>query len=91
MGRGLRLALLMLTAILGSYPVGPPPGADPAGAVSVLTVPCRRPNCGGNGKFKGGYRYRCNRCGRSFYYCGACTPPDYLTRDEASKHEHPMS
>jgi hypothetical protein len=89
MGTGSRLALLMLTAILGDFPPGPPPGAPPADAVSVHAAPCPRPNCGGEGESKSGYRYSCYRCGRTFYYCGVCK--HHLTRGEVDKHEHVTS
>ena len=89
MGIRLRLTLLMLTAITAvAGPSNRPPGARTE-LPPVRTLPCMLENCEGQGLWKSGYKYSCDECGGSFYFCSTCSRQ--LTGDEAASHKHAMS
>jgi hypothetical protein len=86
-----RLALLMLATIPAVIVPPNRPAGNPSGVVPVATVPCPKGEieCGGQGQFEAGYRYRCDVCDDTFYYCSTCSTQ--LTRDEAAEHVHSAS
>jgi hypothetical protein len=87
MGKSLRLALLMSAAISAVVlPPNRPPGA-PSQLVPMRTLPCQQKNCQGRGQLQSQYKYTCDECSKSFYFCTICPAP--LTVDEAAAHEHP--
>jgi hypothetical protein len=58
MGRGSRLALLMLTATVAVYPPSDPPGDGPMGPVETAVHSA----CGRKSASKSGNRYWCRVC-----------------------------
>jgi hypothetical protein len=89
MGIRLRLTLLILAAIAAvAGPSNRPPGAR-SELPPVRTLPCPLDNCGGHAQWKSGYKYYCDECGGSFYFCTTCSRQ--LTGKKAAKHKHAMS
>jgi hypothetical protein len=91
MATSVRRALLMLAALLTVMkPPGRPPGdrsrkTESTASAAPPMSDCVYRGCEGQGSLEGP-AYRCDECGRVFYYCTGCgsTYPG----DKKSKHRH---